>query len=542
MSQNCSGCGVPLKPNSKFCFGCGQKVAQPGAAPAAAPAAPASPATSPAPLVKQPSAVARDPLAPPNLVQNRNIANKEKALETARKMDNMIQSSATNRACGTCGKTVYDAEEVKFRHLVFHKGGCFICHYAECEVRTLTLGKAIESMGKVYCSNTCASNDQNLEIIGGGGPKPKPKVLDEGPPCAECSKPCGAQFVKLGGKNYHKACIGDRLPKCARCGDPATGRILKLEELRYHAECFTCCNCQTQLSTYVMLGDSLYCEPCADKAPPTASEIKEQAGGKPSALTKRSTKRALKSTKAPNEALTLPMPAPGTQMVDGSHKEGYLKKKGGKMGVLAIPKERYFVVLDKKIEYYEADAKGGLMCRTGGMPLFHCCVVQPNEQDRRKFVITPNTAEAAKTYQLEAPTAEEAAQWMKVISDRIAQAPKREGRGIPAPAVGEKMMDSSIKEGFLRKKGGTLKNWSTRYFVLSPKKLEYYEFDKETKLMYKTGELTFNPHSIVEIDVKDIKNFFVNSHESVTSKLYELGALHPQDAEDWMQAIKSQFK
>jgi len=69
--------------------------------------------------------------------------------------------------------------------------------------------------------------------------------------------------------------------------------------------------------------------------------------------------------------------------------------------LLAIPKERYFVVLDKKIEYYEADAKGGLMCRTGalsskrnarsmfglnsaffagGMPLFHCCVVQPNEQ------------------------------------------------------------------------------------------------------------------------------------------------------------------
>jgi hypothetical protein len=293
-----------------------------------------------------------------------------------------------------------------------------------------------------------------------------------------------------------------------------------------------------------MLGESLYCEACADKAPPSAAEIKESAGGKPSALTKRSTKRALKSTKAPNEALTLPMPTPGTSMVEGSHKEGYLKKKGGKMGKLAMPKERYFVLLDKKIEYYEADAKGGLMCRTGGMPLFHCCVVQPTESDssRKKFVITPNTAEAAKTYQLEAPNAEEASAWIKAITERIAQAPKREGRGIPAPNQGDKMLDSSIKEGFLRKKGGTLKNWSTRYFVLSPKKLEYYEYDKETKLMYKTGELSFNSHSVVEVDVKDIKCFFVNSHESVTSKLYELMALSPQDAEEWMQAIKNQFK
>jgi len=229
-------------------------------------------------------------------------------------------------------------------------------------------------------------------------------------------------------------------------------------------------------------------------------------------------------------------------MIEGSHKEGYLKKKGGKMGVLALPKERYFVLLDKKLEYYEADAKAGLMSRTGAMPLFQCCVVQPNEGDRKKFVISPNTAEAAKTYQLEAPTIEEAAGWITAIQSRTASAPKREGYGIPAPSVGSKMLDSSIKEGFLRKRGGTLKNWSTRYFVLSPNKLEYYEFDKETKLMHKTGELKLAPHSVVEVDVKDIKNFFVNSHESVTSKLYSLGALHPQDAEDWMQAIKAQCK
>jgi len=57
--------------------------------PPPAAAAPSSPASPP----KAPSAV-RDPLAPPNLVQNRNVANKEKAMETARKMDNMIQSSA----------------------------------------------------------------------------------------------------------------------------------------------------------------------------------------------------------------------------------------------------------------------------------------------------------------------------------------------------------------------------------------------------------------------------------------------------------------
>jgi hypothetical protein len=43
------------------------------------------------------------------------------------------------------------------------------------------------------------------------------------------------------------------------------------------------------------------------------------------------------------------------------------------------------------------------------------------------------------------------------------------------PSARSSKFPDTIKQGFLEKQGGTLKNWCRRYFVLTEEKLEYYQ-------------------------------------------------------------------
>mmetsp|Transcript_6377 Transcript_6377/g.6654 ORF Transcript_6377/g.6654 Transcript_6377/m.6654 type:complete len:242 (-) Transcript_6377:105-830(-) len=87
-----------------------------------------------------------------------------------------------------------------------------------------------------------------------------------------------------------------------------------------------------------------------------------------------------------------------------------------------------------------------------------------------------------------------------------------------------------LKEGYLSKKGHFIQSWKSRWHVLLPNSLEYYE--NETKSI-KKGGVSINPSTIVRI-INDQNHFIVQTGEETL----EISASNSIERDSWIKAIQ----
>ena len=98
-----------------------------------------------------------------------------------------------------------------------------------------------------------------------------------------------------------------------------------------------------------------------------------------------------------------------------------------------------------------------------------------------------------------------------------------------------KMANHSLREGFLRKRGGNFKRWKTRYFVLLPNGLQWFE--------NKTGQTKKGGVQIwkdTEVGMVDGEQCVFRFKPTAISKEYMLMAKDTNEAMAWVNAIKAQ--
>ncbi|KAJ3157690.1 hypothetical protein HDU89_000066 [Geranomyces variabilis] len=109
--------------------------------------------------------------------------------------------------------------------------------------------------------------------------------------------------------------------------------------------------------------------------------------------------------------------------------------------------------------------------------------------------------------------------------------------------VDESQMDDAEKamkneqvtmSGYLLKKGEKRRTWKSRWFVLRPTRLAYYQNDKEYELL-KIIDMS-DIHAIAEVELKKRKNVF----GLVTrERTYYIQAGSAREAEDWLRALRA---
>lgn len=215
-----------------------------------------------------------------------------------------------------------------------------------------------------------------------------------------------------------------------------------------------------------------------------------------------------------------------TKRFNESVKEAWLMKRGTS---IKSWKKRYFVLFKDKLQYFETNTpqspvKGEMVFGfetkaeklTFGKEVGYAFVVS----------ISPT---APRRYHLATETEEERKEWIDLVNQfaRISSLPKQSS----------KMAAHSVLEGRLRKKGGTLGNWTNRYFVLFNDRMEYF-VDKSAEA--RKGEIPIYKETTVgESDSKEHIFFFKSSNEA---KTYFLGALTHEEMERWIAAIKLQVQ
>jgi len=212
-----------------------------------------------------------------------------------------------------------------------------------------------------------------------------------------------------------------------------------------------------------------------------------------------------------------------TRRFNDSAKEAWLMKRGAS---IRSWKRRYFALFRDKLQYYESNTTGVLKGE----------IIFGNETKAEKlnfgkevgytFVVSISRT-APRRYHIATETDEERKEWMDLINQFSLSA---------APTQSSKMAAHSVLEGRLRKKGGTLGNWTHRYFVLFNDRMEYF-VDKSAE---RKGEIfIFKETTVGESDSKEHIFFFKSSNDA---KTYFLGAASQEEMDRWIAAIKLQIQ
>ena len=100
-----------------------------------------------------------------------------------------------------------------------------------------------------------------------------------------------------------------------------------------------------------------------------------------------------------------------------------------------------------------------------------------------------------------------------------------------------------LKEGFLFKKGGIIKSWSRRYFILNKQSLCYFKREQELKDMTMQEGL----HPLGRVFLSDVVNIETEGIEKRKSFVFALHtkkravllqAANNEDRESWVEAIR----
>lgn len=103
--------------------------------------------------------------------------------------------------------------------------------------------------------------------------------------------------------------------------------------------------------------------------------------------------------------------------------------------------------------------------------------------------------------------------------------------------------DHVLKEGHLEKKGQNRTNWKSRWFILFPKEIVYYDSDKKSKVK---GQILLPPESKVEIvaNADDInwKNKKNRKHVFIIHNAYRrilIQGSSDSNVKEWCDAIRA---
>jgi hypothetical protein len=105
--------------------------------------------------------------------------------------------------------------------------------------------------------------------------------------------------------------------------------------------------------------------------------------------------------------------------------------------------------------------------------------------------------------------------------------------GVNKGKVERRLEEGRIKVGYLIKKGGMRKNWTTRYFILRPTTLTYYKAPTEVA----KGVITLDAHTkIVDLHERRAYSFLItNGVEG--AREYWVAAADSKEHLLWMEAI-----
>ena len=137
--------------------------------------------------------------------------------------------------------------------------------------------------------------------------------------------------------------------------------------------------------------------------------------------------------------------------------DGWLWKVGGSVKTW---KNRYFRLTADSINYYESDsassAKGGITL-AGAQLTVYAAEIFP--QYPFAFGLTPLSS--PRHYVFAAESAEARLAWLRALKPLCQRVVKQR--------------ETSLKEGYLTKQGGTIKTWKKRWVVLSEREMRYYK-------------------------------------------------------------------
>ena len=92
-----------------------------------------------------------------------------------------------------------------------------------------------------------------------------------------------------------------------------------------------------------------------------------------------------------------------------------------------------------------------------------------------------------------------------------------------------------LKEGFLYKKGGIIKSWSRRYFVLSPQSLCYFRSEEHMR-MEPLGRIFLSDIVSISTEGTEKRKAFVFALHTKKRAVLLQGA-NTEDREKWIEAI-----
>ena len=94
-----------------------------------------------------------------------------------------------------------------------------------------------------------------------------------------------------------------------------------------------------------------------------------------------------------------------------------------------------------------------------------------------------------------------------------------------------------LKEGFLFKKGGVMKSWSRRYFVLTPQSLSYFKSELHQSTRQPLGRIFLS--DIVRISTESTEKRKAFVFALLTKKrTVLLQAANTEDREKWAEAVR----
>jgi len=230
----------------------------------------------------------------------------------------------------------------------------------------------------------------------------------------------------------------------------------------------------------------------------------------------------------------------GDKIFQESMKEGYLMKRGDSIKTW---KKRYFILFENKLLYYKTKQTTHQV--QGEIPFCSQTIVK--EEDipivghasfPASLSVTPNGAAGGRTYYITAKDSKTAAEWVQAIKFNVDSMEE-----IKSEVVTKKLALHSMKEGWLRKKGGMFGSWKTRYIVLYANQLEWYipshnqpiDITQQPEDLDSLGSLELYWNTKVEVKDMNFSIFTSNHH-----KIYTLGAKDAEEAEAWAAAIKAQ--
>lgn len=215
--------------------------------------------------------------------------------------------------------------------------------------------------------------------------------------------------------------------------------------------------------------------------------------------------------------------------------EGWLTKEGGNVQTW---KQRWFVLKDNKLSYFHERSEVNPI-NTINMGTAH---VKSSPDKAHTFeVITPT-----RVWYFQAENSSDFFLWMDLLRDSQQRHARRARQAVEGTMEGSPTASATVlvKEGYLIKRGGNVKSWKRRWFVVKDNKLAYYgapgEKTPKGSIALAVSHVKPCPDEARALGCPEDASIF---ELITTGRVYYIGAANAEDRDAWMAAVKqSQHK